>query len=294
MNDKDIIGLLNDSGLGAYESQIRSLIFPSFQILLLPVSEDHIPLGTSKLGGAPDLPDDIAWPSWCGYDQSFIAQINLAELSSPSPLPSSGLLSFFYTLGAMYEEGERFYADPNTCQIIYTKAEDMDRLHRKMIPTALAQDSILRPNRVSYIPQLCVPTSESAYLESMGLGFDASLNKEDYQKYWSVFLEQFRERWQSDEYIHRLLGHPDQIQGDMQIHCEMLKRRVPWNDLKKPEMRQQIVESAIKWRLLLQIDSEEEKTGVMFGDVGRLYFWIHEDDLSSERFDRVICEMQCC
>ncbi|WP_224725403.1 DUF1963 domain-containing protein [Paenibacillus vietnamensis] len=54
-----------------------------------------------------------------------------------------------------------------------------------------------------------------------------------------------------------------------------------------------MVNSALKWRLLLQIDSEEKKTGIMWGDVVRIYFWIHEDDLQALRFDRVICEMQC-
>ncbi|HZG84099.1 YwqG family protein [Paenibacillus sp.] len=289
MNEKEIIGLLIESGLGAFENQIRPLIFPSFQLHLQPESDDAIPLGASKVGGAPDLPDNLAWPKWRGYEQSFIAQINLAEIPLPSPLPSRGLLSFFYALGAMYEEDEDFYTDPKTCRVVFTSAEDLVRLQRTSVPVELASESIMRPNRISFAPRLCVPTSESAYLESIGLSYGA----EGYETYWSVFLEQFRERWQPDEYIHRLLGHPDQIQGDMQIHCETLAKGLSWEDLRKADVRRQVIESAVKWRLLLQIDSEEDKIGNMFGDVGRLYFWIHENDLKSERFDRVICEMQC-
>lgn len=293
MNEKEIIKLLIESGLGAYQDQIRSLIFPSYQTHLQPDRDEDISLGTSKVGGAPDLPHKVAWPRWRSYDQSFIAQINLAEVPSPSPLPASGLLSFFYTIGAMYEDSEGFYSDPKTCQVIYTKPEEMDQLYRKAIPEKIAQEDIMRPNRISFSSTLCVPTPESAYLEKMGLGYGDCHNKEDFEVYWSDFYERFLERWQSDEYIHRLLGHPDQIQGDMQMQCEILNRGISWDKLKEPHVKQQVLDSALKWRLLLQIDSEEDKTGVMFGDVGRLYFWIHENDLSNGRFDRVICEMQC-
>ncbi|WP_245552947.1 DUF1963 domain-containing protein [Brevibacillus massiliensis] len=41
------------------------------------------------------MPENVEWPAWKQYNQSFIAQINLADLPSPSPLPASGLLSFF-------------------------------------------------------------------------------------------------------------------------------------------------------------------------------------------------------
>src|SRR5690606_21033094 len=132
---------------------------------------------------------------------------------------SRGMLSFFYTLDALYEDDEDFYSDPSTCQVIYTSAEDMERLHRKRIPAEQTPEASLRPNRISFTPQLCVPTSESAYLENMGLGFDATLNQQAHRAYWSVFLEKLREQCQFGEYIHRLLGHPDQIQGDMQVHC---------------------------------------------------------------------------
>ncbi|WP_244918968.1 DUF1963 domain-containing protein [Paenibacillus dendritiformis] len=31
----------------------------------------------------------------------------------------------------------------------------------------------------------------------------------------------------------------------------------------------------------------------MWGDVGRIYYWIREEDLEALRFDRVVCQMQC-
>src|SRR5690349_9472929 len=57
--------------------------------------------GESKLGGLPDLPRDFIWPQWNGTPLDFLLQVNLAEAARhdpSSPLPQSGLLSFFYDL----------------------------------------------------------------------------------------------------------------------------------------------------------------------------------------------------
>lgn len=45
-------------------------------------------------------------------------------------------------------------------------------------------------------------------------------------------------------------------------------------------------------RLLLQVDSEE-RAGMMWGDCGRLYYWIRPGDLRALRFDAVSFSEQC-
>jgi len=79
----------------------------------------------------------------------------------------------------------------------------------------------------------------------------------------------------------------------MQVACEIMTTRLTYDMLQDPIVNEKVVKSALNWRMLLQIDSEEEKTGIMFGDVGRVYFWIREDDLAAQCFDRVVCEIQC-
>ena len=51
---------------------------------------------------------------------------------------------------------------------------------------------------------------------------------------------------------------------------------------------------AADWRLLLQVDTDEEGPGWMWGDVGRIYFWIKKQDLAALRFDDVWLIFQCC
>ncbi|MBB3112200.1 uncharacterized protein YwqG [Paenibacillus phyllosphaerae] len=288
MTRDEILQQLERSGLGQYTQAIGGWIFPTAQLHLEPASDEEISVGSSKAGGNPDLPEAIAWPRWKDFDMTFIAQINLRDCPAlDESLPASGLLTFFYAVAGMYEDDE-FYGDPLTCRVIYTNGEQLSQLTRRETPASLTDEARMKPNRISFIPGLSVPASESAYLESLGLGWNG--NREDFDKYWEVFLKPFR----AEGYINRFMGHPDQIQGDMQTGCLIATGEYNWDDMRNPELRDAILLSASKWRLLLQIDSEEEKTGIMWGDVGRIYYWIHEEDLRALRFDRVVCELQCC
>lgn len=58
------------------------------------------------------------------------------------------------------------------------------------------------------------------------------------------------------------------------------------------ERRKALESDAVNWRILLQIDSNEE-IGMYWGDLGRIYFWIREDDLRNKEFDNVWTILQC-
>src|SRR4051812_7438146 len=61
--------------------------------------EDEIPIGASKLGGAPDLPAGYDWPLVDQSPLDFVAQINFAE-TAPYDLdyllPTSGWFHVFF------------------------------------------------------------------------------------------------------------------------------------------------------------------------------------------------------
>jgi hypothetical protein len=53
----------------------------------------------SKLGGEPDMPPDLAWPTDAQGPLAFVAQLDLAEVaaaSGPEWLPKAGALYFFF------------------------------------------------------------------------------------------------------------------------------------------------------------------------------------------------------
>jgi len=99
---------------------------------------------------------------------------------------------------------------------------------------------------------------------------------------------------QQDEVIHRLLGHPDPVQGDMQLECQLASNGIycgnssGYRDPRVPALQS----GAADWRLLLQIDSDDP-AGMMWGDVGRIYYWMHTEDLAAHRFDRAWLVLQC-
>jgi uncharacterized protein YwqG len=94
---------------------------------------------------------------------------------------------------------------------------------------------------------------------------------------------------------HQLLGWPDQIQGDMRLECQLVTNGLYCGDSSGYEdpRAEELEPGAVDWRLLFQLGSDEEGLGVMWGDVGRLYYWIREQDLVAQRFDTAWTILQC-
>lgn len=72
----------------------KALTYPIEEIGLEPGEVAEVPLGSSRVGGLPDLPKGAEWPTGPGgMPYAFIAQINLAELrdavGDASGLPES-------------------------------------------------------------------------------------------------------------------------------------------------------------------------------------------------------------
>ena len=96
--------------------------------------------------------------------------------------------------------------------------------------------------------------------------------------------------------IHKLLGYPDPVQNEMQTECQLVSNGIYCGDADgyRSARAEALRPGAADWRLLLQVDSEEDRAGMMWGDVGRVYFWIRDQDLRMRNFDAVWCILQCC
>jgi uncharacterized protein YwqG len=95
--------------------------------------------------------------------------------------------------------------------------------------------------------------------------------------------------------IHRLLGHPQSAQGDMDRECQLASNGINCGSgLHFDDENVKALEPGeVDWRLLLQIDTDEEGPGWMWGDVGRIYFWVKKQDLTALRFDDAWLILQC-
>ena len=80
----------------------------------------------------------------------------------------------------------------------------------------------------------------------------------------------------------------------MELECELVTHGLYCGDATGYEdpRAKELEISSRQWRLLLQIDSDDSAE-MMWGDVGRVYFWIREEDLRQARFDRTWTILQC-
>ena len=89
--------------------------------------------------------------------------------------------------------------------------------------------------------------------------------------------------------MHQMFGNPRTEQSDdMELESELGLRGIftldpaGWGQLDRKEVN----EAARDWRLLLQIDTDDDLE-MMWGDDGLLYFWIREQDVRKGEFSQV-------
>lgn len=226
--------------------------------------DSDLPPGASKLGGRPDLAPGAAWPNFEGKPQVFVGQVNLADAALPLDErigPDSGLLSFFVAqewrggLGAA---------------VLFT--EDLSGLARREPPAALDDAAELPAVGLDAALEASFASPDSVSVRVMWLDEEAR----------RVYTEIVEEMGGDDAPTHRLLGYSDPVQNDMQLECEAVMAGL---DL-VAGVTAQTLRNAADWRLLLQVDSDPA-SGLEWGDVGKLYYWIRAGDLAERRFDRV-------
>lgn len=121
----------------------------------------------------------------------------------------------------------------------------------------------------------------------------AKLSDEESDAYfeYSASVERFGEKKRAN---HHLLGHSDNVQGDMQLEAQLVTNGLYCGNSTgyKDPRRKTLEATADDWTLLLQLDSDD-KGEFMWGDAGMLYFWIRKQDLAENRFDRIWMTLQC-
>jgi len=267
--------------LSARAEQILPLVRPSIELATAPATLRDLRTGDTRFGGVPDLPHGVPWPHWQGEPQAFIAQINLSQLASipaASVLPSSGWLHFFYT--ARQDTWGFDPKDRGSWTVLHFGGDVS--LTRTLAPDDLPREGRYQACRVTASERLTLPSWESKPVERLRLS-------EAEEDLYFELLESF-----SPEGIHQVLGHPDQVQGDMTVECQLVTHGLytgdqsGWSDPRARQLRQGWAD----WQLLLQVASDDS-AGMEWGDMGYLYYWIRRDDLISADFTQVWMILQC-
>lgn len=299
MNIEELQTKLISSGLGKYFERFRPIIRNSIRLQQIESDEKDIKIGQSKIGGKPDLPDNFLWVTETNLVEtieikylifknkkteeitkplSFIAQINLSETNEfdkENLLPKNGMLYFFYS--SDQEVWGFDYKDKNKFKVIFWDG-DFTMLKRTEIPINLPRHAVFKSNSINFKSEVSLPS----------YGNELYNDFEDEEE--EIFLDEIF----NEETVTKMLGYSDNIQDEMELECELVTNGIYCGDpsgYNNPKAKE-LEPSAKDWRLLLQIDSSDE-TEMMWGDCGRLYFWIKKDDLKDKNFDKCWFSLQC-
>lgn len=285
MNKEELKDLFSKHNLASIWHKIEHLIKNSIRIKI-ERTDDQIMLGKSKLGGRPDLPKDINWFEFEGKSLSFIAQINCLEVSDfdiEKKLPNTGIIYFFYD-----SNQETWGFDPKDKGNfkVYYYDGNIENLEHKEIPPDLDSYSIFKSCSISFKNELSIPDFDSNILSE-------ALNNEK-KDYYDYYYELDEDIFKDDYTINKLLGYSNNIQGDMELQCELVTNGLYCGDSSGYEnpKAETLRENIKDWQLLLQIDSNDEAE-MMWGDAGRLYFWIKKIDLENKNFENTWFSLQC-
>jgi len=256
-------------GLEDRRSEIESLVRPAFLLRTKRSDGSELPLGRTKIGGEPDLPEGWTWPVYRdGKPLAFLAQVNLSELPEGAErggLPTSGILAFFSVWGWQVEDdadpqppdGE---PAPDWTQILFLK--DVEALRRHPVPDGV---NSFPAAEAEFVPIVCLP-HEKEEPEVAGLGWD----DETWEKFSEVVSDYDLVRSQQLGFPawNLLLGYANYIQYFVE---EVAARNL---------------------RLLFQLASDSN-ANMCWGDDGCLYFWADPHDIARGDFTKIHTDYQC-
>lgn len=276
---------------------------PSMRMNAVPVAPHLLPLGASRIGGLPDLPEGMAWPSWQDRPLDFLAQINLAnvaQMPGAEDLPSTGWLVFFWDVLEDQISGGAGRAR-DSWQVIYVP-QGAGTLQRRALPTMSSPGDERewlhdrRPGGFAY----CAVRFTSEWTPVPPESTHAVVLTNDERKAyfeaaeaWQEEASQRREAEQGG--CHRLLGHPDAIQVNVELEAYCAATGANEEEVYRSVFESgdsTLAQPALRWRLLLQLDTDP-RAKMMWGDLGMLYFMLPDDALAARRFDETQMVLQC-
>jgi hypothetical protein len=297
MSSDSLLARLTTAGLRRAASDIIRLSMPSIRMDCRR-APDHmaLPLGSSKLGGEPDLRPGQSWPAWRGAPMAFIAQVNLADVAAYDEerhLPVSGLLSFFC---AMDGSADRVIPEPRdrASWMVSHFDGDIAALVRVPLPWELPEDLHFRACPAIFSREPTLPAAESREILAL------KLSDREQHAYMDLLTDEADVAFRS--MAHRLLGYPLVLDRSPLITGYLEAHGIP--DPLEPavqavfdggrelhrKLRDLQQKAEAEWRLLLQVCSNEEAQ--MDWSDGVLNFCIPKEALPQRDFARVWAEMQ--
>jgi hypothetical protein len=310
----DLDTTFTQAGLARFAAAVARLCVPA---LALPddAAADAAKVGQSRLGGAPDLPADIAWPIRAPYNRAdeelsgrratmretfttaapfhFIAQIDLeavARTGAPRHFPESGRLLLFWD-----PKGGPWIDSAASCRVIHDRSA-VSALARRAAPADLskpdphfAMPPPFAAKPVGFLRILSMPDRWLLRDLAMRAGEQALLDSfedPDWESHWEALWDKTELRGQlaSGRRVlpHRLGGWPMPVQSDPRYAAAGQALGIGTRPTEADQAKADAVRH--EWTMLAQVDLEALSSD--FAD-GTVYFVMREADLKAANFERV-------
>ncbi len=283
MTEDELLTALNENGLARVADRLMAIAAPTVRVYLRPSDESAIPIGASKVGGYPDLPPDVPWPSRPGALR-LVAQFNLGEVAPydrAGVLPTHGLLSFFEPDDVEGDDDARTGSDegPWEWRVLYHPS-DPATFVRHDPPPPLDRLYIYGPCAVRYAAQLTLPDTDSPEVWPLGL------NEVECDALWTLNLDTNHGAW--EEGGHHLLGYPANLEGSSFRFFDREGQGIgTGGGIPDVERAREVERNAVRrWRLLLQLTSSSD-AGFDWDGGGLLHVGIEREALRVHDFSYV-------
>ncbi len=281
---EELLRLASRRGLAKRLSEVRSFARPSLRATLPSPGEP--PTGLSQLGGEPDLPSRVDWPSWNSESLTFVAQLDLAAVGGPvlgpSWLPGPGLMLIF--CAASLPSGLH-PAHADSCKVVWVPSQSRPPLRR---PSDEARGSGGRP--ILLTPEVVFPRPWFDGVSALGLtNAERTAWTRLRQELASTQGLELHDEVRGFLALNRVFGYADERRGDMRLACELLDRGVNLQDgaVRTHPMAAGVGSAADRWHLLLQLSRDPTLSSIVKGDWERLYLWVDDAALKVRDFSGV-------
>ncbi|MCR8668042.1 YwqG family protein [Aestuariibaculum sp. M13] len=269
------------------KEELIKMIRPTVGIRTKSCEDKNLKLGTSKIGGKPDLPKDFEWPKADGKPMLFCAQYNLAELTKfdkENRLPKKG---FFYVFVSLDQDWKEFNGVNQPYKFIFSETENIIRTE---FPNDLDENQTFKTAVIEYFEYYTIPHWQNYKL------FEFDKKYDDFNFYFIEPIEFYmiEELYQDSDNMHQILGHDRSIQSSVVYDfaskelglysAESSEYQKRWND---------ILELSKTYELLLQLDCYDSNTDLTkFGGSGTYYFGLSKTDLENMNFSNIKMSFQ--
>jgi hypothetical protein len=259
--------LIARAGLGAHAADIEGLLRPGVGLKTRKAKRSDLDVGSTRVGGEPDLPEGVAWPEGGDEPMLFVAQARLDDVAPfdlEAKLPPRGLLSVF--------------ADSYVDHVTIVHTEDVGSLrriawpHKKIEPfTACGVEvraELHLPPPSSCFVALDAPAGRPGSARRPALRGALALPAEAHRALWDeVWLKHLKALGRGGSAgsagIHQLLGYANATDGGEQARDE---------------------------EVLFAFDSDD-RAGMEWGDVQCVWLLIGRAALAARDFTKVRAEV---